>query len=332
MRPQLDIQGVNIVLRGHFNPAIFHPSWFAAQELIRQKEADTAEIQLVTPEAAIFNADWLQIHIVRNRFRAGTTQEPYYEPLRDLVVGVFSFLSHTPVSAMGINRDFHFRLESEKTWHEIVHRLAPKQYWDDLLYGSRMLRMEWKRPDNFDGYLRVILESPLLIQYEVFLAVNDHYQLVKPSAGSNEISGILTEQWSESMERSLRIAQEISYLDQLPFLPAKPRPVKEHFKTLQKWEGVVIEVGQDTFLAKLVPIMGEGSEQEAEIYIDQVEKEDRVLIEPGAVFYWTIGYLNKPSGTLGTSIIRFRRLPTWSKRELEAADAKANELRELFDV
>ena len=94
MRPQLDIQGVNIVLRGHFNPAIFHPSWFAAQELIGQLEADEAAIELIHPEAAIFNTDWLQIRVVRNRFQAGTAQEPYYEPLRDLVVGVFSFLSH----------------------------------------------------------------------------------------------------------------------------------------------------------------------------------------------------------------------------------------------
>ncbi|MBC8236299.1 hypothetical protein H8E77_42670 [bacterium] len=214
MRPQLDIQGVNIVLRGHFNPAIFHPSWFAAQELIGQLEADEAAIELVHPEAAIFNADWLQIRVVRNRFQAGTAQEPYHEPLRDLVVGVFSFLSHTPVSAMGINHDFHFRMESEKSWHEVGDRLAPKQDWEDLLDepGMLSLTMKGKRTDDFDGYFQVRVEPSSRIQYGVFVAVNDHYQFVEPSAGSNEISGILTEQWSESMERSLKIAQKIANL------------------------------------------------------------------------------------------------------------------------
>jgi len=120
-------------------------------------------------------------------------------------------------------------------------------------------------------------------------------------------------------------------LGQLLFFPPQPRAVKEYFKALQKWKGVVVEVRQDTFLAQLVSI-DENSSQEAEIYIEEVGQEDRTLIESGAVFYWTIGYLNKPSGTLGASIIRFRRLPTWTKRELEVADAKANDLRELFDV
>jgi len=120
-------------------------------------------------------------------------------------------------------------------------------------------------------------------------------------------------------------------LGQLLLFPPEPRPVEEYFKALQKWEGVVIEVGQDTFLAKIVPI-GEGVEQEAEIYIEEVGQEDYVLIEPGAAFYWTIGYLDRPSGRLRASIIRFRRLPVWTKRDLEVADAKANELRELFDV
>lgn len=120
-------------------------------------------------------------------------------------------------------------------------------------------------------------------------------------------------------------------LGQLLFFPPQPRPVKEYFRALQKWKGVVVEVRQDTFLAQIVSI-DENSSQEAEIYIEEVGQEDQALIEPGAVFYWTIGYLNKASGTLRASIIRFRRLPTWTKRELEAADAKANELRELFDV
>jgi len=217
MPAQLEIQGVNIVLRGNFNPAIFHPSWFAAQELIGQLEADEASIELVHPEAAIFKADWFQIQVVRNRFQEGTVQEPYYEPLRDLVVGTFSLLIHTPIRAMGINHDFHIRLESEKSWNEVGHRLAPKEDWEDLLEdpGMLSLTMKGKRTDDFDGHLQVRVEPSTRLTYGVFIEVNDHYQLVEPSAppaGANEISGILTEKWSESMERSLRIAQKIAGL------------------------------------------------------------------------------------------------------------------------
>ncbi len=54
MSQNLVIQSVNIVVLGKFNPSIFHPAWFAAQNLIRTKEADAANIQIVHPEASFF--------------------------------------------------------------------------------------------------------------------------------------------------------------------------------------------------------------------------------------------------------------------------------------
>jgi hypothetical protein len=107
----------------------------------------------------------------------------------------------------------------------------------------------------------------------------------------------------------------------------------EYFRAIQKWEGHVIQVGKDSFSARLIPIAGEGPDQEAEIYMEEVAPDDRSLVEPGAVFYWSIGYLDKPSGTrLRASVLRFRRLPVWTQRELENATIKADELRDLLDV
>lgn len=121
-------------------------------------------------------------------------------------------------------------------------------------------------------------------------------------------------------------------LGQILLSPPMLPKAREYFLAMQRWEGHVIDVGHDTFRARLVPIIGEGSDQEAEIYTQEVAADDRSLIELGAVFYWSIGYLDKPSGRLRASIIRFRRLPVWSKRELENADAKADKLRGLLDV
>lgn len=115
---------------------------------------------------------------------------------------------------------------------------------------------------------------------------------------------------------------------QLPCLP----PVKEFFKALQKWEGHVLEVTDDSFLARLVTIEGEGPAQEVEIPLEELEQEDRKLVEPGAVFYWSIGYLDRPSGRLRASQIRFRRLPAWSSRELARARIEAKELGGLLGI
>ncbi len=119
---------------------------------------------------------------------------------------------------------------------------------------------------------------------------------------------------------------------QLFLEPFPPPSFTDSFKAIQKWEGYVIEVYEETFLARLIPILGEGADQEAEIYIEEVEPVDQVLIEPGAVFYWSIGYLDKPSGRHRDSYIRFRRLPAWTRRELKAAREKAKMLQELLNV
>jgi hypothetical protein len=219
MQPQLEIQGLSIVLRGHFNPAIFHPSWFAAQNLIRNQEAEAADIELVHPNAAIFKAEWLQVRVLQDRLQVITTQEPYYEALRDLVIGVFDLLGHTPLRVMGINRDFHYRLESEKVWDAVGNRLAPKQNWENILGkpGMLSLTMEGKRPDNQDGYIRVTVEPSPQVAFGVYVRVNDHYQLSSDSEtlpGTSKAVDILTGQWSESMQRGLEIAQKIVSLEQ----------------------------------------------------------------------------------------------------------------------
>ena len=100
-------------------------------------------MKLIPPEVAIMRIEWLQLNVVRDRFQVGTQHAPYFEPLRDLVVGIFSLLRHTPVFALGINREFHFRLDSEAQLHVLGDRLAPKHDWG-LLPKPGMRSLSWK--------------------------------------------------------------------------------------------------------------------------------------------------------------------------------------------
>ena len=114
-------------------------------------------------------------------------------------------------------------------------------------------------------------------------------------------------------------------------VPPVSLPARVSSVVLQKWEGVVLEIGEDTFTARLALLAGEGGDQIAEIYCDEIDADDRMLLEPGAVFYWSIGYLDKPSGRERFSQIRLRRLPVWSASELRIAKNKVDELGELLD-
>jgi hypothetical protein len=116
------------------------------------------------------------------------------------------------------------------------------------------------------------------------------------------------------------------------FLSFTGPKANEYFKTLQQWEGYVLGVSQDVFRARLIDVGGGQPDETAEVLIDEIEEEDRALIKTGAVFYWTIGYLDRPSGRIRASVIRFRRLPTWTDRELHEASALADRWRGILDT
>jgi hypothetical protein len=213
-----EIHGANIVLRGSFTPAIFQPSWLASQKLIGNKEAEAAKIEIIHPQATIFSAEWLQLRVLEDRFQASTYQEAFFEPLRDLVSGVFDILSHTPIKALGLNQDFHFRLSSESKWHSVGDRLAPKEDWKEILDkpGMRALVMHSLRPDSYKGSILVQVEPSLQITpYGLFVNINDHYLLGETEESeelpkASKIPLTLSKAWSSSILRGETIAKKIA--------------------------------------------------------------------------------------------------------------------------
>ena len=110
------------------------------------------------------------------------------------------------------------------------------------------------------------------------------------------------------------------------------QPTRERFALLQKWEGIVIQTGTDSFIANLVDLSEKGPDEEAEFPIEEVHSTDRDLIKEGAVFYWNIGYIDTENGQrIRASLIRFRRLPAWTTKELKKAEAEAKLTRKLFE-
>lgn len=207
--PKPEIESVSIVLVGSFNPKIFQPAWFAAENLIREEEEQAAKIELIHRQVAIFSLDWLHLQVTDEKFIATTTQSSFYEPLRDLVLGTFRLLRHTPILKMGLNRDCHLRMPSEDAWHAFGHRLTPQEPWSGILEkpGMRSLTMEGVRPDNLNGYIRVRVEPSVRVHPGVFINTNDHYE-VKDSAmvrGCDEIIDILDQEWKSSLDRSAEI-------------------------------------------------------------------------------------------------------------------------------
>lgn len=105
-------------------------------------------------------------------------------------------------------------------------------------------------------------------------------------------------------------------------------PSRGYFRLLQLWEGRVIEVRGKEFTAIISDRTNpDFPDEEVTLDLEEVPIDDLLLIKPGAVFYWSIGYADHPGRPrVRESRIRFRRLPKWTQAELDLAKEKAEKL------
>lgn len=179
------IIGTSIVLVGAFNPAIIHPAWFARFEILPPSDLENIDddkaFVLVSPDFSRFAIGWLSVQVTVDHFELSTVEADRIAPLRDVGVNIFRQLSHTPVSAMGINRTAHFPLPADG-WTRIRSAVAPADRWSTLADASDLtsLTVQAERADSADpGYIRVTVEPSQRIDQGVFLAVNDHHDLTR---------------------------------------------------------------------------------------------------------------------------------------------------------
>ena len=115
----------------------------------------------------------------------------------------------------------------------------------------------------------------------------------------------------------------------VPF-PAFPES-HERFRIVQQWEGTVTEIGAKSFTARLRDLtVPDHPEEQAVFSADEIDENDRELLQVGAVFYWSMGYHHDASGTRRLSNdLRFRRLPRWTRTDVDRL-VEQSEFADLF--
>jgi hypothetical protein len=104
------------------------------------------------------------------------------------------------------------------------------------------------------------------------------------------------------------------------------------YVSLGKWEGYVIDSYDNFFLARITDLKEEHGDEEVEIFFDEISDDERKLVRPGAIFYWSIGYEKEKGTVKRSSIIRFRRLPKWTKSDIDKAKKIKSELENFLNV
>lgn len=94
-------------------------------------------------------------------------------------------------------------------------------------------------------------------------------------------------------------------------------------KILQEWEGLVVEVGEETFWVRLLDLTAgvTYADEKAEMRISDLRSSEAAFLQEGATFRWRI-YENDGDAF---SYLRFSRR-TWTQRMMDRANRKASRL------
>ena len=146
--------------------------------------------------------------------------------MKDLVIGIFSLLSHTPVSAIGINTTAHFKINTEENYQRIGNVLAPKNIWNSIFDKSFHLGMETisiraqhlddkgKRQADANSDSKLITVQPsALVPIGVYFMINDHHNLeiIKDKNQTNAQLGmnVLRESWDREITNNRSMFERI---------------------------------------------------------------------------------------------------------------------------
>lgn len=201
MRIEPEIDGIDIVLVGDFNPTVFTLAWFALHEFLPKPAADGAKVDTIHPQLTAFSFDWLRLPVGTDHFIAGSVQAPYIR-VRDFIGRVFTERpGQSSLRALGINRGVHFRVRDRADMDRIGRTLAPVKPWgswgrglepDGGHGGMASLTMSQVkiegRPSDDRINVKVEPSNPIIGQGRagIYVHVNDHYTTSDTGPGAGE--------------------------------------------------------------------------------------------------------------------------------------------------
>ena len=143
-----------------------------------------------------------------------TQDESRVQLMRDLARSTFALLEHTPLTAVGLNRDMLVSVQDASVWHEIGHRLAPKTPWESVLNspGMRIVAMQGQRDECNADRINIRVQPRGEVENGVLVAINQHYDLESEASIAERnatLLEILDSDWDTFVRYALSTGQEL---------------------------------------------------------------------------------------------------------------------------
>jgi hypothetical protein len=188
---------------------MFHPGWFSSFDLIRHEELKDCKIGIIHPDVTEFRFDWIRIHVEQQIFQAIVFNNAYFEQLRDFVIGTISVLEEIEITALGLNRELHFRASSRERYDAFGDMIAPKTIWEkqgEGKYGLLEMIMEYKQ-ESHQGYIKARIAPSVKLKpdFGIQFDFNNHYDI--EDKDSKKYLEIIQDNWQKDSKRTLQLAE-----------------------------------------------------------------------------------------------------------------------------
>jgi hypothetical protein len=194
-------RGVSVRLGGDVNPLILQPDWLRAHDLV--DEADRKYALEKDKQRAIVTADftgarfpWVVVEATREACRLYSlpaTETP--DRIRDLAVGIFELLSHTPIESVSVTYFWHIALPAED-WQALAERLAPPSALAGLLDNPVLQSIEHSS-ERDAGETRIVVQPSHRSEYTTYIDVEDTREVPKGLDSARQAISALNDRWDE---------------------------------------------------------------------------------------------------------------------------------------
>jgi hypothetical protein len=194
----------SIVALGRFNPAIFQPDWFLANELLPEAEVEaavtgTAGKTFVTNDVTSVQFNSLRLDVQQERWSITTTRLDWKKDLGPIAASIFKLLHHTPIHTAGFNHSVHRELVGgEPSARRALRKWVPVEPLAEIVgqpvHIGGAVRSDWEQ-----YRVTFILDSSVKLRGGVFVGQNYERKEVD---GAGAFRKLLDSDWIKVIKRA----------------------------------------------------------------------------------------------------------------------------------
>ena len=215
--PELEalLDVTSIVLLGRaYDARAFRPASAFQYGLLTVEDAAKADLRLIAGDVTHYVVpDWLRVLIDRERAEFACLRASEEPRFRDFVVGMLREAKQSTTSAIGINRETHYKMPSREALDAVGHRLAPKDQWNPLMQNPGLLSLSMRGtiPGLGAEYVNTKIEPSATFhaQFGLYVNCNFHFKLTE-DADSARVAALVESNWRACLDSATAQAKRLA--------------------------------------------------------------------------------------------------------------------------